>query len=665
MAVRLLCFVLLLHTVQLQGQVCVQPGQTPSTAKQVCGNGVFIQSPVEPCRNNSIYVPGCTNEHTNYGDNNPFYYRFTCTGSGTLAFDIAPVYQRDDYNWQLFDITGHNPDDIFRDKTLIITGNWSGSYGATGARAGGVNYIQCRSDPFLGDKPTFSNMPSIIAGHDYLLMVGCNDNAAQGYTLTVGGGTAIISNGGTPVIKAGAFSCDNKEILVSFSKKILCSSIAADGSDFNILPAGTILSVTPVNCTAGNLTDSVKITFSNALPDGAYELLLQNGTDGNTLMDNCGITVPAGTKIPFRVDSYAALDSLQTPGCAPGSLTILFSKPVRCASVASNGTDFNITGTGTVTINSATAVCDNNGFTHKIGILLSRPIYTNGSYKLVLQKGSDGNTLLDACGMATPEGTYISFTTKDTVNAEIGISIKEGCVTDTVVFSNPGNNGISSWLWTFENGSSQHQQRVQYYTSGGAKPVELVVSNGVCSATAATGFFIRNKLRADFMVPVTVCPAEPVIFTNTSIAASSWYWDFGNGITSNLQQPAAVLYPVTGIEKKYPVTLTVTNNNCSSTITKLVTVNASCTIAVPNVFTPNADGINDWLGPLNTGTVNQLQFSVYNRYGQRLFKSGAGFKWDGTFNGTRQPVGVYAWELHYSLPNGQPVTLRGSSLLLR
>lgn len=666
MTARICCCILLLLAVKLQGQPCVQPGQTPATAKQVCVNGVFLQSPVEPCRNNSIYVPGCTNEHTNYGDNNPFYYRFTCTGSGSLAFNIAPVFERDDYNWQLFDITGHQPDDIFRDKTLIVTGNWSGSYGATGASAAGVTYIQCRSDPFLGDKPRFSAMPALTAGHDYLLMVGCNDNMAQGYTLTIGGGTALISNGGIPVIKAGASSCDNKEVLVTFNKKMLCSSIAANGSDFTILPAGTITGVTPLHCSTGNTTDSVKLTFSTALPDGAYELFFQNGTDGNTVTDNCGVAIPAGTKLPFRMYAYAAVDSLLPPGCAPAALTLLFSKPVQCASVAADGTDFIITGTNNIGISGTKTVCNSNGLTNKIEILLTQPIYTNGQYSIVIKKGSDGNSLLDACGMMTPEGVTVSFATKDTVNAAINISIKEGCLADTVQFSNPGNNGISSWLWTFENGSSQQQQAVQYYSEGGVRPVELVVSNGVCAATAATGFFIRNKLKAAFTVPLSVCPGEPVVFKNNSTAAGNWFWDFGNGITSNLQQPPAVTYPQLGIEKKYPVILTVNNNNCSNSSSSIVIVNASCMVAVPNTFTPNGDGVNDWLGPLHAATVKNLQFAVYNRYGQRLFVSAAAnYRWDGTLAGTRQPAGVYAWILQYTTNAGLPVLLRGSSLLLR
>ena len=66
---------------------------------------------------------------------NPFWYSFTCYTSGTLGFLITPKNLGDDYDWQLFDITGHNPSEVYTNPALIVTGNWSGTSGVTGAKS--------------------------------------------------------------------------------------------------------------------------------------------------------------------------------------------------------------------------------------------------------------------------------------------------------------------------------------------------------------------------------------------------------------------------------------------------------------------------------------------------------------------------------------------------
>src|SRR5215211_2849935 len=107
----------------LKAQSCTTPGQTPSTAFPVCGIRTFNQTNVPICSSHSLFVPGCTGTGTAaYQDKNPFWYKFTCYQAGTLSFLISPNNSGDDYDWQLYDITGRNPDDVFTDPSLVITG---------------------------------------------------------------------------------------------------------------------------------------------------------------------------------------------------------------------------------------------------------------------------------------------------------------------------------------------------------------------------------------------------------------------------------------------------------------------------------------------------------------------------------------------------------------
>jgi hypothetical protein len=103
----LTCF--LAAIVRGYSQPCTALGQNPATSFPVCGTATFVQNTVPIC--GGIAIPGqCGN---GLSDRNPFWYRFTCYVDGTLSFVITPNNLGDDYDWQLYDITGHNPTDVY------------------------------------------------------------------------------------------------------------------------------------------------------------------------------------------------------------------------------------------------------------------------------------------------------------------------------------------------------------------------------------------------------------------------------------------------------------------------------------------------------------------------------------------------------------------------
>ena len=120
------------------GQACTTLGQTPATAFPVCGTSVFSQDSVPICNSNNLFVPGCSGrDGADYANKNPFWYKFTCFVSGTLGFEIMPKDITDDYDWQLYDVTGLDPNEVYRNQSIIVTGNWAGNPGPTGASASG------------------------------------------------------------------------------------------------------------------------------------------------------------------------------------------------------------------------------------------------------------------------------------------------------------------------------------------------------------------------------------------------------------------------------------------------------------------------------------------------------------------------------------------------
>lgn len=285
----------------LLGQtVCTAPGQKPSSAIPLCNRDIFKQTTLSLCRNANLFVPGCTDSRTEYGDKNPFYFKITCVTGGTIAFTITPNVLTDDYNWQLFDITGHDPNDIFTGKTLVVTGNWSGTGGLTGASSTGVNFIQCGYNLSNEVKPTFSSMPLLVTGHTYLLLVSQqDDNSTDGFSLQVTGGTADISDTLIPeLINVASVDCTAPIAAIVFNKKIRCSSIAADGSDFTLSPStSTIVSATPLNCNTAGDADTIFLTFDKTLANDDYAVAVKQGIDGNTMEDRCGNQVAVGSML--------------------------------------------------------------------------------------------------------------------------------------------------------------------------------------------------------------------------------------------------------------------------------------------------------------------------------------------------------------------------------
>ena len=485
----LLLLQLVLITVIVKGQQCSTAGQYPGSEFPVCGSNVFTQTKVPDCAGNIVPTP-CAQPGFDLYDKNPFWYKFTCYSAGTLGFTITPNTLTDDYDWQLFDITAHNSGDVYTDPSLFVSCNWSGESGLTGASAAGTSSINCAGFGV----PLFNSMPLLILQHNYLLMVSHYDDGSQsGYTLQFNGGTAGITDTTKSIITTATPSCNGAKISLKLNKKLKCTSLAADGSDFTLSVSGTtIVSAVGANCTSGFDMDSIILTLSNPLRAGTYTVTAKIGTDGNTLLDYCDAPMIVGAFISFFVTPGlpAVIDSIQTVGCAGKEVNVVMNSPVLCNSVSPNGSDFAITGPATVSITSATVVCVNSE-SATIKLRLSAPLYSGGIYQVSIKQGSDGNTLTNACLVNTSPGDSKSFVVADTVNADFSYRLLQSCKSDSVLFF--GNaNPLNNWNWSFDGSvSSGIQNPTQVYIVAGTHTAQLVVSNGVCSDTVKKSIAIN------------------------------------------------------------------------------------------------------------------------------------------------------------------------------
>lgn len=89
-------------------------------------------------------------------------------------------------------------------------------------------------------------------------------------------------------------------------------------------------------------------------------------------------------------------------------------------------------------------------------------------------------------------------------------------------------------------------------------------------------------------------------------------------------------------------------------------------VDLPNLFSPNGDSNNDVLFVRGWGIKELLEFSVYNRWGERIY-SGNDIQegWDGTYQGEQQPIETYFWYVRVKTYSDEELKRSGSTTLIR
>jgi len=148
------------------------------------------------------------------------------------------------------------------------------------------------------------------------------------------------------------------------------------------------------------------------------------------------------------------------------------------------------------------------------------------------------------------------------------------CAETPILFSNltPSTDSVDSWLWNFGDGSiSTMQNPTHAYSDTGFMTVSLVANNNGCKDTLEIKDYIFINAPIAKFKSVLDCKNKLTrTFTDLSIDADTWNWDFGDGNTSTDQNPIHI-FDGNG---NYDITL-LTNNSitgCSSTITKTIRI---------------------------------------------------------------------------------------------
>lgn len=697
------------------------------------------------------------------GEVSSMWLRLNVNTPGDIVFTITPVNHNDDYDFSVVDITTTGCSNL----SNIIRCNYNSNY--TGIPANsvvGINNIST-TDFVTGGTPGnhFLRKITANAGDVYLVLI-CNigvyngSSTSSGFTIDFTGSTATFNQPPLPVLNSVTSTCNYQDIVLTVNQPVRCGSIAADGSDFLLSPVGTVTGATGATC-SGSIGYTTKITLSltSPLPNGSYVLNARSGTDGNTLLNLCNgaLALPDTLQFNVLVPDVIFL-SIDTPACQ--TITINMNEPVSCDSIAPDGSDFIISGPSTVLVASAKGgngcvAGGVGGYTQQVKVTLANPVAVDGVYDIVVQNGTDGNTLMNSCGKMQNPGDRISFTVNsyngllkalpDTTICNDGVTITLGGINNGVAPSggftykwSPANGvvlqdslvtsllvpaNITSYTLATIDGRGCYLRdsitiRFQPITSGIISPVDTAICLGeqvqlqggggvsykwfdnammqsntdmhlsctACTSPIATppvgdnSYYLvvtndaacRDTLLAHVYVhplpDVTVSPVEITVKYGDTILlnaenATTYSWS-----PATLLNDPKLKSPATG-QLYEPVVLTVTGFSeygCVNTADIHVNIDYEIRDIMPNAFTPNGDGKNDIFRLAGITYQKLIKFRVFDRWGKVVFQSNdISNGWDGTINGTPAAIGTYFYVAEFSYPDGKIKEYKGDVTLIR
>ena len=158
-------------------------------------------------------------------------------------------------------------------------------------------------------------------------------------------------------------------------------------------------------------------------------------------------------------------------------------------------------------------------------------------------------------------------------------------------------------------------------------------------------------------------PGLHVTFGNESTNATTYTWDFGNGLNGNSTDIDALIASTFSEPGSYIVTLTASNGICSdeSELPVIIFPYEPAVVHVPNVFTPDGDNTNDYFF-LDVENGISINVVVVNRWGNFVIElNDFTQKWDGTFKGSEASEGVYFFK--YSVTGKDQTTITGQGFV--
>lgn len=283
--------------------------------------------------------------------------------------------------------------------------------------------------------------------------------------------------------------------------------------------------------------------------------------------------------------------------------------------------------------------------------------YQPGTYEVVL-------TATDIHGCVKTHTHSILIDSLPAMN--LNLTKTDICEGEQVVFDLEGQTSSLSVIWDFGDGVIWESEapvdgRVQHsYPSAGSYNLTLTATPLVCPIqTLLDTVHVYEIPLVKLSEDGTMClDAEGTLLSNISGKSymdAEYRWSTGSE-----ENEIVVLTPGS-------YSLEINNFGCIGV--ESVEIGKDCYVNIPNAFSPNGDGDNDYFFPrqLLTEGVIGFEMHIFNRWGQKVFETqnAEGRGWDGQFNNQEQPSGVYVYQITVIFKNGRIEQYSGNVTLLR
>ena len=540
---------------------------------------------------------------------NSIWYTFTVNQSGDFGFTLTPNNLTDDYDWAMFNITNGTCADIFNDISMQVScnaaggGTCNGLTGANGSTAFANQGAGCNSFPptqFSGGSADNALVP-VNQGNTYVLVISNWSGSTNGYSIDFGvSGNIGIIDMIDPEISDITLpgDCGGDEMEVTFSEYIQCNTI--NGNNFQITgPGGPYAATVTANaCSQGGAYDNIfTINVNPPITEiGNYNIaLVTNGT--TEVLDLC--------ENPSSVNSF--------------DFTILNSP-------LSN-----------VNIGNDTILCDGESVIIDVSLPNAESYSwsdgTGGPIISITDPGSYTVTITNVCNSVTDE-ILINFVPLQAVDVNLG--------SDTLLC--PGEIYLLDGTWI---GGIQYE-----WQDGSTDPIYQVSESGfyevqILGACGETGFasvlidYDETELNLNLGPDSLLCEEDGLhVIDVFDPNADEYIWSDGS-TSPTLQITENGIYSVT------------ISDNCNVLMDEVDLNFTNCTLCevyVPNAFSPDFNGYNDYFLPYSNCSLLNYSMKIFNRWGALVYSStNPDEGWNGRFNNKDISEGVYIYLLEFEV----------------
>jgi gliding motility-associated-like protein len=565
-----------------------------------------------------------------------------CSGTASVTVDVSP-----DAN---ITVTPAAPS-ICNGNSVNITAG------------GGSTYTWSNN---LGTGATHNVSPTSTTTYS---VTGTDANGCTGTTsvqVTVNQNPSITINPNTPSICNG----DSINITASGANTYQWSSGLGAGASHNVSPtATTTYTVTGTDGNGCSGTNSVLVTIN---PNPTITISPTN--PAVCLGHSTTITASGGNSYTWSGGLGTGASQTVSP-TTQTTYTVTGTDGNSCLGTASVTVDINDSLTVSVTPSNA-SICEGDDIllTANSNGVNPQFIWSSGQTSASVVQSPTTTTQYDVTATDNLGCTGVAHATV-TVNQAPYVDFEgmplSGCTPISVSFINLSDSGAVHW--NFGDGNSSNLNNPSHtYTNSGNYSVTLTVSNGGCENSLTLPGYVQARPNpiAGFHPSSTMLSegSSTVFFSDESIGATSWYWDFGSNTANgwSTQQNPEYTYGDNGI---YIVWQYVENQwGCRDSTSREIIVNSIATLYIPNAFSPNGDGINDLFMPFGENVFpDKYQMIILDRWGKQLFQTdNINTPWDGKAHAEGDVVkeGVYVYVIRITI-NGVEKVYEGTVLLIK